>query len=77
MVHAIAPGQVIPLAMDDTYLQLCSVASGKVRVRLEGVNDFDIGPGGMFKVDPGLKATVSNRLYIGATIHLTTIQDED
>ena len=53
-------------------LRLCSVASGKVRVKMHG-QDFMVGPNGMFKVGPGIDCVTMNPLYIDATLHVSIL----
>lgn len=35
--------------------------------------DFLMGPNGMIRIRPGVECTVTNRLYIDATVHVTTV----
>lgn len=55
-------------------LRTCSVASGKITVKISG-KEFLLGQHGMFVVHPGQQCTVENRLYVDAIIHCTTIND--
>lgn len=75
-VVVLKAGSSTQLAAEDDKMRLCSLATGKVRVRMDGVDDFVIGPNGMFKVRPGAACSVQNRLYIDAVIHMTTITDD-
>lgn len=61
-------------------LRLCSLATGKLSVRMEqesGDVGFQIGPNGMFKVYPGTVASVRNRLYIDAVLHISTVDSSN
>lgn len=61
-------------------LRLCSLAAGKLSVKLEqesGGVGFQMGPNGMFKVYPGTAASVRNRLYVDAVLHVSTIESEN
>jgi len=51
----------------------CSVAGGKVSVRLNDEQEFVMGPNGLFKVGPGDTCVVKNRHYIQATLHLSAM----
>ncbi len=53
-------------------LRLCSVAAGKVRVKMHG-QEFAIGPNGMFKIGPGVDCTATNALYVDATLHINVL----
>lgn len=58
-------------------LRLCSLATGKLSVKVEqegGDAGFQIGPNGMFRVLPGAAASVRNRVYIDAVLHVTTVE---
>lgn len=68
------PGSRTEWAVDTDKIRLCTVASGKVRVKI-GDTEFVIGPNGGFHVRPGQTWAVENRTYINATIHCVTIRD--
>ncbi|RYP60430.1 hypothetical protein DL771_010517 [Monosporascus sp. 5C6A] len=53
-------------------LRLCSVAAGKVKVKMHG-EEFTIGPHGMFKVGPGVECTAINTLYVDAMLHISVL----
>ncbi|KAI1638470.1 hypothetical protein F4809DRAFT_600124 [Biscogniauxia mediterranea] len=69
-VITIKPGTAHTFDALPTKLRLCSVASGKVKVKIAG-QEFDMGPNGMFKVTPGVTATAMNMLYIDVTVHVS------
>ncbi|KAI5927521.1 hypothetical protein F4810DRAFT_648170 [Camillea tinctor] len=71
-VITIKPGTAHSFDPTMTKLRLCSVASGKVKVKVAG-QEFDMGPNGMFKVSPGVTATAMNMLYIDVTIHVSVM----
>ncbi|ROT34586.1 hypothetical protein SODALDRAFT_329695 [Sodiomyces alkalinus F11] len=75
-VVVLKPGSSTQLAAEDDKMRLCSLATGKVRVRMDGVDEFVMGPNGMFKVRSGVGCSVQNRLYIDAVLHITTITDD-
>ena len=61
----------------DQSLRLCSLAAGKLSVKVVQDGDdlgFRIGPNGMFRVLPGTVASVVNRLYIDSVLHVTTVE---
>ena len=55
-------------------LRVCSIASGKVRVKMDE-KEFVIGPNGMFKVRSSSACTVENRLYVDSVIHVSTFAE--
>jgi hypothetical protein len=61
-----APGPIVP------YLRVCSVAAGKVQVRVGG-SSFSIGAHGMWRIRAGEVCTLANRHYTEAVIHVSTI----
>lgn len=71
-VKTIKSGNSLQLEAESTKARYCSLASGKLRIRVEGQPEFTIGPHGMFKIKPGLKASVQNRLYIDSVLHITS-----
>ncbi|KAI0021682.1 hypothetical protein F4780DRAFT_276005 [Xylariomycetidae sp. FL0641] len=71
-VITIKPGTVHDFEAISNKLRLCSVASGKLKVKIQS-HEFDMGPNGMFKIGSGKSATVLNMLYIDATIHVSAM----
>jgi large exoprotein involved in heme utilization and adhesion len=55
----------------NSILYICSVASGKVNVKIDG-KDFTIGANGIWRVRQGEQCTVTNRFYGEAVIHVCT-----
>jgi hypothetical protein len=54
--------------------RLCSVAAGKVRVKIGEEAEFVVGPHGMFKVKAGVVGSVRNGLYLDAVLHVVVLQ---
>ncbi|KAF3055748.1 hypothetical protein GL218_06846 [Daldinia childiae] len=71
-VITIKPGTVHFWGSNANKLRLCSVASGKLQVSIHG-QDFSMGPNGMIRIRPGVECTATNKLYIDATVHVTTV----
>jgi hypothetical protein len=46
-----------------------------VKVRIQGEEEFDLGPHGMFRLLPGRSCVVLNRLYGSAVLHVTEVSD--
>ncbi|KAF3765691.1 hypothetical protein M406DRAFT_256592 [Cryphonectria parasitica EP155] len=59
-----------------TKMRYCSLASGKLYVSIQGQPDFAVGPSGLFKIMPGLKFSVQNRLYINSVLHITSMYSD-
>lgn len=73
-VETIKSGNVLRLATTDC-VRLCSLVSGKLRVHVGDEPEFVVGPHGLFKIEPGLKCVVFNRLYIDAVLHITSVPE--
>ncbi|KAK4234912.1 hypothetical protein C8A03DRAFT_18267 [Achaetomium macrosporum] len=68
-VDTISSGNDLSFAPDPNKTRLCSVAVGKVRVKIGNEAEFVVGPHGMFKVKAGTACNVSNGLYLDAVLH--------
>lgn len=60
--------------VQESQIRTCSVAAGKVEVRM-GSNVMSMGPNSMFIIRPGDACLATNKLYIDATIHCTTVKN--
>ena len=69
-VLAIRPGVSETLSPDTEQTRFCSVSSGKVKVKLDSVDDeeFFIGHRGVFTVHRGARCAIENWFYEEATI---------
>ncbi|KAK1755580.1 hypothetical protein QBC47DRAFT_413331 [Echria macrotheca] len=74
-VMTIHSGATLQLEADDEATRLCSVASGKLRVRVASEPEFVIGPHGMFKIKSSVVCSVQNRMYVDAILHITVISN--
>ncbi|KAK4200981.1 hypothetical protein QBC40DRAFT_172508 [Triangularia verruculosa] len=72
-VDTIKSGHSFKIEADSHQLRLCSLASGKLRVKIGDEPEFVIGPHGMFKIKAGSSCNVSNRMYIDAILHSTVL----
>ncbi|KAK2001065.1 hypothetical protein LX36DRAFT_679258 [Colletotrichum falcatum] len=72
-VIVIKPGDSHHWPAEAGKVRICSLAVGKLRVKLDNTDPFQMGPNGMFKLKPGMSCTVENRLYIDAVVHVTTV----
>jgi hypothetical protein len=73
-VVVIKPGGSNSWDAEVDKIRICSLTSGKLKVKL-GDADFLIGGNGMFTIKAGSSCTVWNRLYLDATIHVTTLTE--
>ncbi|KAL6922796.1 hypothetical protein ACHAPO_008304 [Fusarium lateritium] len=75
-VIILKPGNSSHWKVEDDKLRTCSVAAGKLSVTIgEQEQTFNLGPNGMFVVRPGQACRVTNRLYVDAVVHCTTLSD--
>ncbi|KAF4816161.1 hypothetical protein CGCTS75_v012797 [Colletotrichum tropicale] len=72
-VIVIKPGGSHRWTDEEDEVRICSVAVGKVKVKLDMTDPFQIGPNGMFKLKPGTSCSIENRTYIDAIIHVTSV----
>lgn len=69
-VDVIGSGSSLRWNAKRDMLRICSVGAGKVKVRIQGEEEFDLGPHGMFRLVPGKSCVVTNRLYWDALLHV-------
>ncbi|KAI8258287.1 hypothetical protein K4K56_007108 [Colletotrichum sp. SAR 10_98] len=72
-VIVIKPGGSHRWTDEEDKVRICSVAVGKVKVKLDMTDPFQIGPNGMFRLKPGTSCSIENRTYIDAIIHVTSV----
>ncbi|KAK1850614.1 hypothetical protein CCHR01_06773 [Colletotrichum chrysophilum] len=72
-VIVIKPGGSHRWTDEEDKVRICSVAVGKVKVKLDMTDPFQIGPNGMFKLKLGTSCSIENRTYIDAIIHVTSV----
>ncbi|KAK4152330.1 hypothetical protein C8A00DRAFT_44588 [Chaetomidium leptoderma] len=72
-VDTVLSGNVLQLESDPHKTRLCSVAVGKVRVKIGDEAEFVVGPHGMFKVKAGVACSVRNGLYLDAVLHTVVL----
>lgn len=71
-VVTVKPGTIYSWEASNDDVRLCSIASGKLHVRIHG-QEFSMGPNGMVRIKPGAGCTVMNMLYIDAMVHVATV----
>lgn len=78
-VDFILPGTTLRLAPESDRLLVCSIATGKVVVKIDNEELFAIGSSGMFRLVPGVGAEVTNSMSMGfnAVLHITSITEQD
>lgn len=73
-VEVLRPGTTCRFDVEPDSYRVCSLASGKLRVRIEGEPEFQVGPHGVFKIKPGATCAVENRLYIDSVLHISAMK---
>lgn len=76
-IEVIRAGITLRLEADAELTRVCSIATGKLQVRIDGEPEFTIGPHGLFKIRPGIACSVQNRLHLDAIIHISTLAECD
>ncbi|KAG8160388.1 hypothetical protein KVR01_009924 [Diaporthe batatas] len=74
-VDTIKSGHKLEFEATTSNTRYCSVATGKLRVSIAGQPEFVIGPHGVFKIKPGVKAWAQNRLYIDSVVHVVSVRE--
>ncbi|KAK6212232.1 ribosomal protein L27 [Colletotrichum tabaci] len=72
-VIVIKPGDSYHWPEEADKVRICSIATGKLKVKLDNAEAFLMGLNGMFKLKPGMACTVENRLYVDSVVHVTTV----
>ncbi|KAK1834260.1 hypothetical protein QBC39DRAFT_252901 [Podospora conica] len=72
-VDTIHSGGTLTLQPDANKSRLCSIATGKVKVKTGDEPEFTIGPHGMFRIKPGTSCVVQNWMYVDAILHVTVL----
>ncbi|ROW06919.1 hypothetical protein VMCG_04137 [Cytospora schulzeri] len=75
-VEIIRSGHSKQLRPQKDTMCLCSIASGKLTVKMDGEDPFTIGTHGMFRILPGSRCLVDNEIYDDVTMHVTSIRVE-
>lgn len=73
-VEIIRTGTGLQISVDAGHVRICTLAKGKVAVRLPGEPAFRMGPGGMFKLAPGARAEIVNTSGVDSVLHVTRLQ---
>ena len=76
-VKTIGPGAAFRFdsVTDAANTRLCTLISGKAQVRMGEEPEFDIGPGGLFVVKPGVEARIQNGLYVDCVLQIVVCQE--
>jgi hypothetical protein len=69
-VDVINWGSTLRFEPEKDKIRSCFVASGKLKIKIDGEPEFTIGPHGHFKVRPGVACSAQNRLYTSAVLHI-------
>ncbi|KAK0653302.1 hypothetical protein QBC41DRAFT_308523 [Cercophora samala] len=66
----IQSGAAHHLKADESATRICTLANGKLRVKLDDEEEYSIGARGVFKIDAGLECRVFNRCYEDVVLHV-------
>ncbi|KAK0636686.1 hypothetical protein B0T17DRAFT_519673 [Bombardia bombarda] len=72
-IDTIRPGNSLRMAADANKMRLCTLTTGKVRVKIGEEPEFTIGPNCMFKIKAGATCTVQNRMHMNAIVQVTSL----
>ncbi len=72
-MDTIRSGTTFRIEPDPIKLRVCSIATGKLIVRVDDEPEFTIGPHGIFKVEHGVACTITNRLYVDGILHTSVL----
>ncbi|KAK7747851.1 hypothetical protein SLS53_001100 [Cytospora paraplurivora] len=75
-VETVKSGRTLEFDADRAKTRYCALASGKLRVTLEGQPEFTVGTHGVFIIKAGVKGWVQNRLYIDSILHVSAVEVE-
>ncbi|KAK4199935.1 hypothetical protein QBC40DRAFT_174947, partial [Triangularia verruculosa] len=56
---------------EENTTRICTVANGKLRVKVDDEDEYAIGAKGVFKIDAGLGCRVFNRCYEDVVLHVS------
>ncbi len=68
----VASGRDHQFPADAARTRMCTVVSGKLKVRV-GEAEFLVGSQGVFQVAPGTGCAIANRGYVDVVLHVTTV----
>ncbi|KUI58926.1 hypothetical protein VP1G_06181 [Cytospora mali] len=75
-VVIIRSGHVHHFKPQSDTTRLCSIASGKLSVHMDGEDPFTIGSHGMFRILPDFGCLVESEIYDDVIVHVTSINVE-
>ncbi|PSR99223.1 hypothetical protein BD289DRAFT_479604 [Coniella lustricola] len=76
-IEVIRSGHSHRMPRQPGIMRLCSIAAGKLTVKMEQEEPFAIGPHGMFRIGPHTSCFVESDLYDDVVVHITSIQTDD
>lgn len=72
-IGVLPSGTTLQLEPDYDTHRICSLAVGKVTVKIQGEPAFKIGSRGMFKLGPGIAGEVVNTSGLDAVLHVSSL----
>lgn len=73
-VEVIPHGTALRLDADTEAVRICTLASGKVAIRVAGEPAFKLGSRGMFRLAPGVWGEVMNSAGVDAVLHVSSVR---
>ncbi|KAB5543048.1 hypothetical protein GE09DRAFT_1061573 [Coniochaeta sp. 2T2.1] len=73
--YVVNSGSSVRWPATEGMMRIVTVGAGKVKVRITGEEDVDVGPHGAFRVVPGRGCVVFNKLYGDAVLVVTEVAD--
>lgn len=67
-------GAPFQFAADQTTTRVCTLANGKLRVKVDNEEEYAIEARGVFKIDAGVGSRVFNRCYEDVVLHVNGFQ---
>ncbi|KAK4663488.1 hypothetical protein QC763_608795 [Podospora pseudopauciseta] len=70
----IESGAPFQFVADQTTTRVCTLANGKLRVKVDNEEEYAIGARGVFKIDAGVGSRGFNRYYEVVVLHVNGFQ---
>lgn len=74
-IDTISAGAAFQFPPHSKQTRVCTMIGGKLKVQVDGEEEFTIGSRSMFRVGPGAKCLVVNGFYVDAVVHVTTLTE--
>ncbi|KAK0743884.1 hypothetical protein B0T18DRAFT_372064 [Schizothecium vesticola] len=74
-IDTISAGAAFQFPANGKQTRVCTMIAGKLKVQVDGEEEFAIGSRSMFRIAPGAKCLVVNGYYADAVVHVTTLTE--